>query len=170
MSKTISLLTTYLKTRKLIGVSRDIVKETLKILIVGAKILSKRMNIVWDNLLASNIWTSGKVGWFYTGCPWISRRRIFFTSYEGLGNVTHVLSIDDILTGDLFSKWHWHTKGFSTSPLHCRIGVDYIYQSRRRKNALRVLWRHQALIKRNPRSESGTTAKTKYLERSSSRR
>lgn len=51
--RTISLLTTDVKTWKLIAVSRETMKEALKALNTGAKVLARRSNAMWDNLLAT---------------------------------------------------------------------------------------------------------------------
>lgn len=50
--RTISLLTTDIKTIKLIGVKREIMVNALKSLKIGAKILA-RSNAMWDVLLAT---------------------------------------------------------------------------------------------------------------------
>lgn len=47
-TRTISLLTSDVKTRKLIGVSREAVEEALKYLQIVPKILAKRSNVMWD--------------------------------------------------------------------------------------------------------------------------
>lgn len=52
-TKTISLLTTDVKTRKLVGVSRETIEEALTSLNIGASVLTKQSNTMSDILLAS---------------------------------------------------------------------------------------------------------------------
>lgn len=52
-TRTIPLLRTDVKTRKLIGVDRVIMEEALKSLRIVAKILERRSNAMWDILLAT---------------------------------------------------------------------------------------------------------------------
>lgn len=52
-TRTMSLLKTDVKSRKLIRVSRDVMKETLKSLNIGAKILARQTNTMCDILLAT---------------------------------------------------------------------------------------------------------------------
>lgn len=47
-SNTIFHLTSDIKTRKLIGVSREAIEETLKCLKIVSKILAKRSYAIWD--------------------------------------------------------------------------------------------------------------------------
>lgn len=51
--KTISLLTLEVKSRKLTGVSRAGMEETLKSLHIGAKMLIRKTNAMWNILLAN---------------------------------------------------------------------------------------------------------------------
>lgn len=51
--RTIPLLTTNLKTRKLAGVNRKIMEEALMSLSIAPKILARRSNATWDILLAT---------------------------------------------------------------------------------------------------------------------
>lgn len=51
--RTISLLTTHIKTHKFIGINRKILEEALKSLKIGSKILARRSNATWDILLAT---------------------------------------------------------------------------------------------------------------------
>lgn len=50
-SRTISLLTIDLKTRKLIGISREIMEESQNSLNFSTKMLARRSNAMWDILL-----------------------------------------------------------------------------------------------------------------------
>lgn len=50
-TRTISLLTTDVKTKKLIGVSMEILEETLKSLNIAIKVLAKRSNAMWDTII-----------------------------------------------------------------------------------------------------------------------
>lgn len=50
---TISLLVTDIKTRKLIAVNREVMKKALQNLQIAAKILARRSNAMWDNLLVT---------------------------------------------------------------------------------------------------------------------
>lgn len=50
-TKIISLLTTDIKSSKLIGVSREIMEDALKSLNIGTKVLACRSNAMWDILL-----------------------------------------------------------------------------------------------------------------------
>lgn len=53
ISKTVvSMLTIDVKPMKLIGVSREVMEEALKSLIIGAQKLIHRTNTMWDILLA----------------------------------------------------------------------------------------------------------------------
>lgn len=52
-TKIISLLTTNIKSRKLISVKRDGMVEALKSLNIGVKVLARRTNAMWDILLVS---------------------------------------------------------------------------------------------------------------------
>lgn len=52
-TRTIYLLTTDVKTRKLIGVSRDLMEESLMSFNIGAKVLTHRSNDMWDLLLVT---------------------------------------------------------------------------------------------------------------------
>lgn len=52
-TRTISLLTTDIKSRKLIGVSREAMEEAAKSLRIAPKILARRINALWDLLLAT---------------------------------------------------------------------------------------------------------------------
>lgn len=49
--KTVSLLTSDIKSRKLIGVSRETMEEVLKVLQISPKVLARRSNAMWDILL-----------------------------------------------------------------------------------------------------------------------
>lgn len=51
--RTLSMLTSDVKTHKLIGVSRECMEEALKVLNIHPKILARRSNALWDLLLAS---------------------------------------------------------------------------------------------------------------------
>lgn len=61
-SRTISLLPTDIKTRKLIGVIRVVMEEALKIIKKAPKILAKRSNAMWDVLLATEEEAKGLAG------------------------------------------------------------------------------------------------------------
>lgn len=50
---TISLLTANVKSQKLIGVSRETMEEVLKSFSIAPKVLARRLNAMWDILLAS---------------------------------------------------------------------------------------------------------------------
>lgn len=52
-TKTISLLTLDVKSRKLTGISSDVMEEALKSLNIGSKILACQTNTTWDNLLVT---------------------------------------------------------------------------------------------------------------------
>lgn len=52
-TRNISLVTTDIKKRKLIGMNREIMKEALKTLKIGAQVLSRRSNAMSDILLAT---------------------------------------------------------------------------------------------------------------------
>lgn len=52
MTRKISLLTSEVKSRKLIGVSREMMEEALKTLNVAPRMLARRSNALWDILLA----------------------------------------------------------------------------------------------------------------------
>lgn len=52
--RTISLLTTDVKTRRLLGISRQIMEEALKSLNASPKILVRQSNTMWDILLATS--------------------------------------------------------------------------------------------------------------------
>lgn len=53
VTRTISLLTTDAKTRELICVSRETMKEVLKSINIGTKVLAKRSNAMADIMLAT---------------------------------------------------------------------------------------------------------------------
>lgn len=52
-SRIITLLTSNVKSLKLIGVSRETVEETLKKLNIAPKVLARRTNAIWEILLAT---------------------------------------------------------------------------------------------------------------------
>lgn len=147
-------------------------EEEVKSLIVGAKILSKRTNTMWDKLLASarlqtEYMDTKKPGWFYTGWPKISGWTVFFTLYECFGNDPRVLIKEDISTGDFVFQVILTQKCFLDIPVRLTYGSG-LYQSKE-ENCTAGLWRKQTLIKRMSRLEFAATAKAKYLERSSRR-
>lgn len=128
----------------------------MKSLIFGAKILSKRSNTMGDKLLASarlqTEYMNPRKTWvIYTGCPRISRWTVFFTSNECFGNDPRVLSNEEILTGEFVLQVTLTHKFFLDISVTLTYGSGLYFQSRRRKTALRVLWRKQALIKRMSR-------------------
>lgn len=51
-TRTISLLTADAKTRKFIAVTRDLMEDALKVLNIGAKVLARISNAMWDIVLA----------------------------------------------------------------------------------------------------------------------
>lgn len=50
-SRTIALLTVYVKTRKFIAVKRKMTEEALEVLNIGANVLVRSSNAMWDILL-----------------------------------------------------------------------------------------------------------------------
>lgn len=63
-TKTISLLMTDVKTRKLIGVNREIMEETLRIFNISAKVLLvRRSNAMWDILLPTEDAAAKSLAW-----------------------------------------------------------------------------------------------------------
>lgn len=50
-SRTIALLTAYVKTRKFIAVKRKMTEEALEVLNIGANVLARSSNAMWDILL-----------------------------------------------------------------------------------------------------------------------
>lgn len=53
ITRTIYLLTADFKTRKFITVNREMVEETPKVLNIGAKLLARRSNVMWDILVGT---------------------------------------------------------------------------------------------------------------------
>lgn len=53
-ARTISLLTADVNSRKIMAVRRETMKDALKALNIGAKMLARRSNAMWDILLATD--------------------------------------------------------------------------------------------------------------------
>lgn len=127
-TKTIPLLATNVKTHKLSAVNRDCREEALKILNIGAKVLARRSNAMWDILfatedsakaLAGNILTTKSVR-LQTECLGTRKTRVtlhrvpvfimedhlgfFFSKFGQVNDVSAVKSKARIVTGD-FEVW-----------------------------------------------------------------
>lgn len=121
-TKIISLLTTNIKSSKLIGSSREIMEDALKCLNIGTKVLTRRSNAMWDILLQTedvakvltgSILQLSQWSWLYGNKKDYSNATryifIYFEDHLGLfvaqfGEVANVSSIKGkaaIATGDV---------------------------------------------------------------------
>lgn len=80
-TRTISLLTVDIKTRKFIPVNREPMEEALKALNISAKVLARRSNACWDILLA--IEEAAKA---LAGCTLTTKNMRLQTEYMGTQN------------------------------------------------------------------------------------